>query len=427
MQLLTNCLEYEKPSKRDSFAATHWKPELVRTGVVERLYMDHLLATDSFIGAIKKWTGASYHALPEISLSQLKSRLSVVVLDTVDEISRQLAQDDRPHAFLIGQLNHWIAVVSNRVVLPSHQIDSNAHSLPPNIPHQNPSLLIQTEENDVYSFSEVNTVGTPSNRLVETILLDSRNDFVLNMGPKEISERVDKRVRREFKPTGSLWHDLCIKLYEQSLHDTQYSCDLFHALTTSIEESKRRILDIPNASTKLPSNGAFGSEPQQRRSSRRELASKKESISPSSNEPHPITTELILLNVRGFFENFEKHVGDQIDLNDDSDDKEWIKTLPEVDMIDWMFKFQIYVQEYSPLRSIEDNFIGSLKNVKKRGYTVPPEVMKGLMRWSLLLETRVTQAQQVEAILGDAESIVQDLLANTLPWIATSVKYLKRK
>lgn len=423
VQLLTNCLEYQKPEKRDSFAATHWKPELVRTGVVERLYMDHLLSVDSFIGAIKTWTGASYHALPEISLSQLKSRLSVVTLETVDEISRQLAQDDRPHAFLIGQLNHWIAIVSNRVVRPSTSINSNVPELS-SAPHKAPSLLIQTEENDVYSVSELQPEGALSNRVIETILLDSRNDFVLNMGPNEIAKRVDKRVKKEFKPNGSLWHDLCIKLYEQSLHDTQYSCDLFHALTVSIEGTKYRASENIKVEA---SNETSESTTRKRESRKRDNSSKKTATKAESTEPHPITTELILLNVRGFFENFEKHVGDSIDVDCQEDNKDWVASLPTCDMFDWMFKFQLYVQEYAPLRSIEDGFIGSLKNVKKKGYNVPPEIPKALLRWSLLLDHRILQARKADAIQGDAEAIVDDLLENTLPWIATSVKYLKRK
>lgn len=424
-RLLDNCLEYEKPEKRDSFAATHWKPSLVRTGVVERLYMDHILATDPFVGAIKTWTGASYHALPEISLSQLKSRLSVVTLDTVDEISRQLALDDRPHAFLIGQLNHWIAIVSNRVARPPSLNDAQA-SLSSDKPRTNPSLIIQTEENDLYSTATLQSVGTPSNRFIETILLDSRNDFVLNMGPTEIAGRVDKRVKKEFKPNGSLWHDLCIKIYEQSLNDTQYSCDLFHALITSTDALKpahkpeAKILGVA-------SDEGSESEPKKRKSKRVAAGSKGDTSKPKVSEPHPITTELILLNVRGFFENFEKHVGDVIDINCQEDNGDWVKSLPTCDMADWVFKFQLYVQEYAPLRSIEDGFIGSLKNVKKRGYKVPPEVMNGLARWSLLLESRVQQARKEGVVQGDAEEIVEDLMENTIPWIATSIKYLKRK
>lgn len=430
--LLQQCVKYEKGSLRDSFASQHWKSTLVRTGVIERLYMDHLLATDKFIGAIKHWTGTSYHALPEISLSQLKSRLSVVTLQTVDEISKQLAVDDKPHAFLIGQLNHWIAIVSNRVSGSPPQklnqsINDNKAQEYDDSKFERSDSQMEIEVEETKSCFEEESEGEDHH--IETILLDSRNDFVLNMGPSQIDQRVDYRVKREFKPTGSLWHEMCIGLYRQSLCDTQYSCDLFHALTTQSRSKEASKTEKKNSGKSDADQTDMTTSNLERRSKRLVGASKKDEKKSTSNEPHPITTELILLNVKGFFEKFQSHVGDEIDVDCNINNETWINNLPKVDMMEWLMKFTIWVQEYAPLRSTENGFIGSLKTAKKSGYNVPESIPKALTRWSLLVQKRIKDARE-EGLISendDADVISKDFIQTTVPWIDTSCKYLLRK
>jgi len=421
-------LEYasnETNLRKSASSLANWKSVLIKSGVMERAYMDYLLDHDEFIQGIKRWTGASFHALPEISLSQLKSRLSIATLETVSRISNDLAQDNKPHAFLIGQLNHWIAIVSNRVEVPtserrkassSSSSSSNSHMKVDPHHHMDAGDTPHPHMLSLDSFS-----ATPAGRHVETILLDSRNDFVLNMGPSDIQQRVNKRVRREFNPSGSMWHELCIRLYEQSLRDTQYSCDMFHALTslsggemygasTSFSGRSKK----PALSSATSTTSSIASE--SRTSKRIEASTKKP-------EHHPITTELILLYVNGFFEGFSNHVGDRIEV--ENEDIEKVSKKAE-DIADWILKFQIWVQEYSPLRTIEDNFIQSLRNAKKHAYTVPESVPRALLRWVELLQKRIAQAQSQGVTNEDVDEIITDLFENTIPFILSSVKYIRR-
>ena len=299
-------------------------------------------------------------------------------LETVDRISKQLTQDARPHAFLVGQLNHWIAIVSNR------------------LPTESP-------------------IGRSTH--VETILLDSRNDFVLNMSTDEISQRVDKRIRKEFPSTRTMWQEICIHLYQQSLLDTQYSCSMFHQLTLDCASSV--ILEdhsnaIGNTEEQIP--------PTKRRSTRignsRQTATKKK-----VSEPHKITTNLILLFVQGFLEAYQKHVGDQIITN--------VMTVEHPpahvqDISSWLFNFVMWVQEYSPLRSIEDNFILSLRRAKKCGYNIPLVVPEALETWVQTLQARISQARDEAQIDEVADGIIADLIDNTIPIVLTACKYLRK-
>jgi hypothetical protein len=481
-----------KASSAGQGAHIHWKPSLIKTGVVERAYMDFLLENDAFIGAIKKWTGATYHALPEISLSQLKSRLSLATLTTVDGISKQLLQDHRPHAFLIGQLNHWIAIVSNRVVQEDDELDGNSSERVETSNTMDVDLNLdvrgrksrRNKEEDVKlqlstSLPSSAAQRTPSQKKrrtkIETILLDSRNDFVLNMSAEDIPKRVCKRVRREFIPTGSLWHDMCIRLYEQSLRDTQYSCDMFHSLS-----SQQVVVDFEMDELPSPADSSHEDDPKASSKSSRTTRSSRSSTSQSSHKkpstskanvsnshvsPHPITTELILLYVAGFFESYSNHVADQITIVDSSsvtnkarkqkssskmdvDVKSQSQSpssacntssssssaqdaanalLDVPDIFDWLFRFTTWIQEYSPLRTIEDNFLQSLRNAKKSGYAIPESVPATLEHWVSVLNARLAQAERMSISLEGSDQIIEDLNENTIPFLNQTCKYLRRK
>jgi hypothetical protein len=472
------------PNFKSSFGASNWRFELIRTGVMERTYMEHLLATDEWILAIRRGTETKFHALPEISLSQLKSRLSLATLKTVDEISKELAKDgcEKPHVFLIGQLNHWIAIISNRVsqtrFLSSSQMDmDDPHSMEMEMTK---SMDLDDDEGDSSLPSSLST-SQPS-RLVETILLDSRNDFVLNLHGEDITKRVDKRVFKEWgfgifnNPTGkspTLWQELCMKLYEQSLRDTQYSCHMFHKLSQQFHSPSTASKSSPNPA--ISSSSSSSSSGVSSKSSKSK--SKKSDADPNqSSPPHPITTDLILLYVNGFFEGFAKHVGDMIEVGDPSMEStssggSFASSAPSIngqsvqsaamdvssgeesklekrkrsksgnsknghsdkvrgyhgDINEWLFKFVVWVQEYSPLRTIEDNFVFSLRNAKKAGYFVPSTVPDALERWTDVLKARIAQAQKEKAVSEDAEAIIEDLFENTLPYVLSSAKYLRRK
>lgn len=417
-QLLEHCSDEQTLRKSAASLAT-WKPLLIKNGVMERAYMDYLLEHDSFIQGIKVWTGASFHALPEISLSQLKSRLSIATLETVSRISNDLAQDNRPHAFLIGQLNHWIAIVSNRVALPNppESVSEATKGISSDDSRMKIDRHGETGEEHLHAVTLDSFSPTASGHHTETILLDSRNDFVLNMGPTDIKMRVDKRVRREFNPTGSMWHELCVRLYEQSLADTQYSCDMFHALTT-MNGGEMCVESSPSFSASVATRSSSSSV--RSKDSRKE---KRKSAGRKKPEHHPITTELILLYVNGFFEGFANHVGDRIEVENDDVEKVAKKAS---DIADWIFKFQIWVQEYSPLRTIEDNFIQSLRNAKKHAYVIPESIPRALSRWVELLQNRIAQAQSAKATNEDVDEIIEDLFENTIPFIVSSIKYLRR-
>jgi hypothetical protein len=460
-QLLDHSVEVERNAKRQTLgsASSHWRPVLIKTGVMERAYMEYLLENDDFIGAIKKRTGTFFHALPEISLSQLKSRLSLMTLSTVDSISKQLAKDDKPHVFLIGQLNHWIAIVSNRV--KNHGMmdcdEINDDSLTKRGEMEMTSMM-EVETNENFSFGESSSEPSPPppphihQYLAETILLDSRNDFVLNMHADDIPNRVNKRVNREFGPktNRTMWHELCIRLYEQSLRDTQYSCDMFHSLTIQ-PRKEGNINSSDSSSHPIPSSRSSKSSKSSKSSS--SATSTTTTTTTELESPHPITTDLIILYVNGFFEAFATHVGDSISLLDDpgfpiiyqdppSDSSKTRKTsrsksanstsaehteIPKhTDIADWVFKFTLWVQEYSPLRTIEDNFIMSLRGAKKAGYVVPMSVPNALTRWIILLKARIAQAQLQSATSEDSDQIIEDLLENTIPYIISSCKYLRR-
>lgn len=492
--------KYEK----NSLNSSNWQAPLINTGVMERAYMEYLLAEDEWIGMIKKWTGASFHALPEISLSQLKSRLSLVTLKTVDDISKELAAEDgnqRPHVFLIGQLNHWIAILSNRVKNRRNHlngakdngekmtIDEGEELLPDEYSTEMELTQFegtcdtedgegnQTRECDGEakekarktsqnsSPSQLHSHRYQQSSNVETILIDSRNDFVLNLDENDITRRVDQRCFKEWgislskpspdAPSPSMWQELCFKLYEQSLKDTQYSCAMFHTLSQQIH------------SLDPPSEDLVDKDESTKDQKRPTRSSARTSKKGSTFNPHPITTDLIKIYVEGFFEGFATHVGDLIALEDDGENsfsadskkrsqpssrtkastsssehqldsglsqsktkKRSKNSAPppdfEGDIADWMFKFTMWVQEYAPLRTIEDNFIGSLRNAKKAGYCIPPTVPDAIERWANLLKARIAQAQKASAVTDDANAIVTDLFENTLPFLLTSVKYLRR-
>lgn len=385
------------------FGSNQWKPSLIKSGVLERAYMDYLLSHDDFIGAIKKWTGASYHALPEISRSQLSSRLSLATLSSVDQISKLLALDHKPHAFIVGQLNHWIAIVSNRI--------------PANV-------STQTLPATLSPFSGPSDPSSAPSTMIETLLLDSRNDFVLNMTPADIGRRVTKRVEMEFVPTpGSLWHQMCIRLYEQSLNDTQYSCDMIHQLTIqspppqpSRPESAPISLDDDISTTKS------GKKSKTRSSSKK--ASDAVQVVTTPTTPHPITTDLIMLCVHGFFESYSKHVGDPFDVNT------VVKTEKEVvaatNIGEWTMLFTLWIQEYSPVRAIEDNFVQSIRNAKKSGYVIPEYVARALSAWIVHLKARFAQVLANSIEVDGFNTIVSDMNDSLFPFIAKTCKYLLR-
>jgi hypothetical protein len=83
-------------------------------------------------------------------------------------------------AFAVGQTNHWISIVVLR----------------------------------------------HATEVVETIVLDSRNNFTLGKTIEQLQEMAQHRMRR-FKETGT-WADMRRRLYLQSLEDTQFSSALLH-------------------------------------------------------------------------------------------------------------------------------------------------------------------------------------------------------
>lgn len=195
--------EFEQTHKPSMRSGWPWTAKDVHAGVLERLYMIHLLESDPCIQRLRKDCNAQFSSLPELGRgSLLYNCLSVSTLEVMKEATVAFgASEDHSRAWLVGQTNHWISVLSAR--------------LPP----------------------------LSSNQIrFETMVTDSRNNFVLSTTMEETAKVANYRMRRLVGD--DMWTQLRRKLYIESLNDMPFSAELLHDCCTNRRDAAQHVITM---------------------------------------------------------------------------------------------------------------------------------------------------------------------------------------
>eukprot|EP01126_Amoeba_proteus_P011185 TRINITY_DN14485_c0_g1_i3.p1 TRINITY_DN14485_c0_g1~~TRINITY_DN14485_c0_g1_i3.p1 ORF type:complete len:411 (-),score=88.68 TRINITY_DN14485_c0_g1_i3:93-1325(-) len=159
---------HEKVEVREGYPWTH---SIVSSGVLERTFITYILESQPLFRMVQEHSGVGITNFPDLSSQYLKH-------NTVDEgtlmemekvFSKILESQTYAHVFILGQMVHWVTVVVNKV-----------------------------------------------DGFVETILLDSRNMYVLGASEEEIKQLVDNRCTRRGYVVPAwkldLWYQSCIDI-----------------------------------------------------------------------------------------------------------------------------------------------------------------------------------------------------------------------
>jgi hypothetical protein len=175
-----------------------WTKKDVSSGVNERPYMDELIANHKWPKALKfNDSSCGFSSLPEFSKNTHKYSLSLnttVYLDRVFEKFTK-SKSDYCHTFLVGQTNHWVTIIVNKV-----------------------------------------------NGFVETLLCDSRNSFALGMNYEEIKDMILTRGRKNGKVKDpEPWK---LELWITSFIDIQFTTQLIHDCATGKTNAKDQLIHL---------------------------------------------------------------------------------------------------------------------------------------------------------------------------------------
>jgi len=132
--------------------------------------------------------------LPDLSLGSLKnSILGAATVNRAQEIFDRFAQrESYSHGFLVGVINHWIAIVANKYKVPA-------------------------------------TEDKPEHSEVELLYLDSRNNPILNLNEDELKAIVKDYYDRKDKMGLPVDHrPFREKMYYLSLQDSQFAIELIY-------------------------------------------------------------------------------------------------------------------------------------------------------------------------------------------------------
>jgi len=172
-----------------------WRDCDILSGVLERNYIPILLESHPWIGDIINSDKLGITSLSDFGILSLKfNGLSTQNLRNLDTIFKTfLKKDSYAHAFLFGVTNHWLTIIINKV-----------------------------------------------NGVVETILFDSRNIYVVERNDEEIVSKLDERIKKHGKVVPPYMYEL----YVQSVKDTKFLTHLFHKCATGQVNIISEVIDL---------------------------------------------------------------------------------------------------------------------------------------------------------------------------------------
>lgn len=171
-------LDYANTLSSQSKSFYPWTVKDIESGMIERPYMAYLAQHHPWAVALEKNANLGISILPDFALLSLKynslSLRQTRELETV--FARFHVKQNYIHAFLMGQTNHWITVIVNKV-----------------------------------------------EGKIETVLADSRNQFSLEWGEEEIEADITSRL------TGFQVESYIRSFWTLSVRDIQFTVPLLHS------------------------------------------------------------------------------------------------------------------------------------------------------------------------------------------------------
>lgn len=297
---------FDETGEDSDLTSFPWTEADVRTGVLERVFMLHLLEVDPCVRRLVAECNVSFESLPDLARGSLLYTLSVSTLKVLKAAQRDYsARSDHCRAWLIGQTNHWISVFSGK--LPKRARSRSTH---------------------------------------ETIVCDSRNNFVLTKSVPEIEAVAAHRMRHIVGDDA--WTQLRKKLYLESLHDVPFSTELLHHCCTGQRNSVQFIIEMHfdtffNSYSNHTAH-AFDSD--------------------QGHEMLPLAAGRELAMQR--------------------------KALPEaLAAANWLPALKQWLADFYPAPVIETNICGMLERLAKTGFQIPPRISARLKAWRLQVSNRL--------------------------------------